>query len=310
MVKIENTNILESLNIIRNHASSYFEHVTPTLSNIKFDYVFELYWQELTKEAKEEAVKIINELVELSRNLGPAISRSPLLTEADSRQASKAIKGMRSALRFQEYKSWGPEEIHDEGTLYGVRPPGQDDTLPLDPPAASVTFERCADDLEAVIQLVSGGYGDLRMNIVGTPVTSVTGGYRPGTAFIMMWLDKKHPELVDISETVKRCFSTFGIEAKRADDIQHEDIITNKILDEIRTAEVLFADLTGERPSVYYEVGYAHAIGRRVILFRKNNTNIHFDLAAYNCPEYENLKELEKLLTKRLKSITSKNPSK
>jgi nucleoside 2-deoxyribosyltransferase len=92
----------------------------------------------------------------------------------------------------------------------------------------------------------------------------------------------------------------------RSDDIEHEETITGRIIDEIKTAEFLFADLSGERPSVYYEIGYAHALGKRVIMFRRAGTRIHFDLAAYNCPEYTNLSELEKLLTKRLEAVTGK----
>ena len=69
-----------------------------------------------------------------------------------------------------------------------------------------------------------------------------------------------------------------------------------------------FADLTGERLSVYYEVGYAHALKKRVILYREKGTKIHFDLAHRNCPEYENMRELRQLLTKRLSAMTGKEP--
>jgi hypothetical protein len=71
-----------------------------------------------------------------------------------------------------------------------------------------------------------------------------------------------------------------------------------------------FSDLTGARPNVYYEVGYAHALNLRVILFRKAGTGLHFYLAGYNCPEYNNLRELKDKQTLRLSAITNEEPKK
>ena len=125
----------------------------------------------------------------------------------------------------------------------------------------------------------------------------------------MMWMDPKHPDLADVADTVRSVFRSFGIRAVRADDIEHEGVISERVLNEIRTTEFLFADLTGTRPNVYYEVGFAHALDKRVLLFRKSGTAIHFDLAAYNCPEYENLRDLRDKLTRRLVGITNRNPT-
>lgn len=129
------------------------------------------------------------------------------------------------------------------------------------------------------------------------------------TAFIIMQINKDIPELEDRCNDIKLICAKFGIEAFRIDDVEHSEKITDLILQKIRQSEFLVSDLTGERPNVYYEVGYAHAIGKRPILFRKAGTKLHFDLSVHNVPEYKNNTELKALLYKRLEAITGNTPA-
>jgi nucleoside 2-deoxyribosyltransferase len=95
----------------------------------------------------------------------------------------------------------------------------------------------------------------------------------------------------------------------RADEIEHQDRITDLILSEIERCEMVIADLSYERPNVYYEIGYAHALKRRPILYRKTGTKLHFDLSVHNVPEYKNLTELRSLLLKRLEAVLGRSPA-
>ena len=145
--------------------------------------------------------------------------------------------------------------------------------------------------------------------LVATVGHSPTASHLSNTAFILMWMDPDRPELVDVHQGVKEVFAEFGITAVRADDIHHQDRITDLVLAEIARSEFLFADHTGERPNVYYEVGYAHVIGKRPILFRRKGTSLYFDLSVHNVPGYENVTQLRNLLRERLAAMTGRTPN-
>lgn len=219
----------------------------------------------------------------------------------------RCLKRMRAALKLRNYRSWEIDVLHDEGEVLGVRPPGQSEDESSSPESSRKAFLECADQFEGIAQLLKISPSNIP-NGLPSKNPNLSQSYRPNTAFIMMPINGKDPANEDICSAYKECFNMFGIKAVRADEIEHEDVITKKIIEEIKSSEFLVGDLTDERPSVYYEIGYAHSLGRRVILYRKKGTSIHFDLAAYNCPEYNNITDLKSLLMKRLEETTNRKP--
>lgn len=123
------------------------------------------------------------------------------------------------------------------------------------------------------------------------------------TAFVIMPIDPEDALMVDVYSGIKEVCEKFGIQAVRADDIEHQESITEIVLEQIRECEFLIADLSHERPNVYYEIGYAHAINKHPILYRSQGTKLHFDLYVHNVPEYKNATELKLKLERRFEEI-------
>lgn len=206
---------------------------------------------------------------------------------------------MLAGIHFRQYRHWGVYIHHDEDVVLGVDPPSQAEE-PVDTvTTARALFDEAATSISELIDLLSPAESV-------QPVAVGTESYRPNTAFIMMAIDKNQRELEDIKNSIKDVCKEFGITAIAADDIEHEGAITDRILEEIETSEFLIADLTGERPNVYYEIGHAHARNKRVILYRKVGTKLHFDVAHRNCPEYENNTDPRDKLRKRMEALTNR----
>jgi hypothetical protein len=300
------------LSVLVEEATTFFDMALsecgeePT-SQWHFDEDRNTYWDKLSLESRVKSQKTQETLMRVVGLFIPTLKASPILDESDEKDVRRSVKKMRATLKLRKFSAWDIEVIHDEGTVLGVSPPGQSEDKCNRPNDARKEFLECVELLEGITQLLKITPANIPD---GLPAKNpnLSQSYRPNTAFIMMPIDKSSPDNEDIYEAYKECFVKFGIKAIRADEIEHEDVITKKIIEAIQNSEFLVGDLTNERPSVYYEIGYAHALGRRVILYRRAGTSIHFDLAAYNCPEYKNITELKSYLMKRLEDTTNRKP--
>lgn len=79
---------------------------------------------------------------------------------------------------------------------------------------------------------------------------------------------------------------------KRLDEQKGSYQITDKILENIRKADLIICDLTHERPNVYYELGYARALGKRIISCAHEDTVLHFDIRNFRTLLYKNMSDL------------------
>lgn len=98
-------------------------------------------------------------------------------------------------------------------------------------------------------------------------------------AFVLMPFS---PDFEDIYKLgIRRACENAGAYAERVDEQIFEGSIVQRIYNQIARADVIVADMTGRNPNVFYEVGYAHALGRPVILLAQSSEDIPFDLKHY-----------------------------
>jgi len=69
-----------------------------------------------------------------------------------------------------------------------------------------------------------------------------------------------------------------GAYCERVDEQIYTENIMERIRNQIAKADLIVSDLTGQNPNVFYETGYAHALGKTTILLTQKAEDIPFDL--------------------------------
>lgn len=106
-------------------------------------------------------------------------------------------------------------------------------------------------------------------------------------------------DMEDYRAAVKEVCKKAGFQAIRTDSrpAANTHQIIDAIHDHIQTCGFVIADLTNERANVYYEIGYARGLDKKLILTSKKGTPVHFDLHGYNRIEWTGTENLKKQLT-------------
>ena len=127
------------------------------------------------------------------------------------------------------------------------------------------------------------------------------------TAFIVMHFSSPYNEVY--SDVIKQLCEECRIDAVRADEIYGPGIIKD-VIDRIAKSQVVIADISPTNPNVYFEVGYALALGKPIILLaqrRGPEAPLPFDLSAFRVLFYDDSiggkLKLETGLRKHLKEI-------
>lgn len=123
--------------------------------------------------------------------------------------------------------------------------------------------------------------------------------------FVMMPF---HDDMTAVySDAILPLTKKLGLAAKRGDDFFSEYPVVKDIWGAIYGARLIIADCTGRNANVFYELGIAHTLGKKVIMITQSHDDIPFDLKhmryiAYELT-YQGLRRLEQELKFAISSL-------
>jgi hypothetical protein len=120
--------------------------------------------------------------------------------------------------------------------------------------------------------------------------------------FVLMPFNEDFDDIYKLG--IKEAAKEVGAYAERVDEQIFTEGILERVFNQISKADVIVADMTGRNPNVFYEVGYAHALGKIVLLLTQKADDIPFDLKHKQHIVYGNggskIQSLRSELTPRL----------
>jgi hypothetical protein len=126
----------------------------------------------------------------------------------------------------------------------------------------------------------------------------------PGRVFVAMSFDPSldEPYQKGIRAAIE---DDCKMNAIRVDKVHHNEKICDRIIAEIRRAQVVVADFTNHRAGVYFEAGFALALGRLVIWTCRSDAikDAHFDTRQYPHLVWHDSADLRTKLSERIQAL-------
>ncbi|MBJ8363540.1 MULTISPECIES: hypothetical protein [Enterobacterales] len=108
----------------------------------------------------------------------------------------------------------------------------------------------------------------------------------------------------DIYEDVKSIVSSTGIPCTRGDEEIKTGNILSHIVQLLLESKIIIANIDGRNANVFYELGIAHALGKKTILISSDLSQVPFDMKTQRILFYTHKSELkDKLLPYLVSSI-------
>jgi hypothetical protein len=120
----------------------------------------------------------------------------------------------------------------------------------------------------------------------------------------MSFREEQEPALVDYFKAIERAVerSERSFQVVRMNLVEGDYEISQRIMEEIRKADVVLADFTLSPANVYFELGFARGATKRTIQTARRGTVLEFDTRNWRTTFYRNATELEELLIAELRA--------
>jgi hypothetical protein len=113
----------------------------------------------------------------------------------------------------------------------------------------------------------------------------------------------EEPDLIDAYESFKQVTGELGFECDRVTEENAGKRILPDILERIEQAAFTIVDLTDLRPNVFYELGYADGLGKRVVATAREGTELPFDVKDIPVVYWQGQTQLKQDLRTRIVNV-------
>ena len=117
---------------------------------------------------------------------------------------------------------------------------------------------------------------------------------------------KKLPEYKDVRRSIENACRQHGFVARRVDDENNLRRIVPEIVHGIRSCAFVIADVTEERPNVYWELGLATGMDKDVLVVAKKGTQPPFDINDVPVIFWESFSDFEEELAGAVKRLATR----